>query len=64
MQLYWQLLNCLNITYTITFILLKQKFRFLNFLVFDISNTNIIKKTKIFVDNIFKNIERAEYLKN
>lgn len=47
----------------ITLILLKLRFKFFNFLIFDIGNTNTIKKIMIIVNNIFKNIEIAEHLK-
>lgn len=63
-QLYCQLLDCLNIIYMIAQITPKFKFQNLNFFISDISNANAIEKIMIFVNNIFKSIDIAKYLKS
>lgn len=62
-QLYYRLLDCSNITYIVIQINFMSKFWNLSFFIPDIGSTNAIKKTMIFVDNIFKDINMAKYLK-
>lgn len=56
-------MDCPNITYIIVFIISKSEFKNLNFLIFEIKNINVIKKLKIFIDNIAKGIKLAKYLR-
>lgn len=62
-QLYCQLLDHSNITYIVIQIIPKSKFWGLNFFISDINGVNAIKKTRIFINNIFEDIEIAKYLR-
>lgn len=60
--LYWKVLNCLNITYTIILMTIFD-FKDLNYLILPkIDDMSNIKKIMIFVDNIEKNRALKIYL--